>query len=129
MRATVCKYFECYSSPSRVITDRSTCFTSLEFSSFLLDRNITHVKVAVRGDWAQELSLTEYALNNTLQRSISNTPSKLLFGVEQRDPNTDKLEEFLKEKQVNLPNRNLTEDKEKASEAITEVQEYNLKKF
>jgi len=37
---------EYYSRPRRIISDRGTCFTSFEFSSFLSERNIGHVKVA-----------------------------------------------------------------------------------
>lgn len=40
------KYFGYYSRPRRIISDRGTCFTSLEFESFLLKNNVTHVKVA-----------------------------------------------------------------------------------
>ena len=45
--ASLDKYFEYYSRPRKIISDRGICFTSLEFSSFLLDGNIEHTKVAV----------------------------------------------------------------------------------
>lgn len=41
------KYFEYDSRPSRVILDLGSCFTSLEFSEFLLQTNIDHLKGAV----------------------------------------------------------------------------------
>ena len=45
VRAGHDKYFECYSRPRRIISDRGTCFTSLEFGEYLLENNIEHVKV------------------------------------------------------------------------------------
>jgi len=46
VNASLSKYFEYYSRPRRIISDRGTCFRSFEFSSFLSERNIGHVKVA-----------------------------------------------------------------------------------
>lgn len=34
------KYFDYYDRPRRFITDRGTCFTSIEFGKFVSDRNI-----------------------------------------------------------------------------------------
>lgn len=45
--ASLNRYFEYYSRPSRIISDRGSCFTSSEFSLYLSKRNITRVKVAV----------------------------------------------------------------------------------
>lgn len=155
--AALDRYFEYYSRPSRVITDRGSCFTSLEFSSYLLDRNIIQVKVAVHSpqanvqvervnrvligmlgklseplqhsDWVGTLTQIEYALNNTVHRSIRTTPSKLLFGVSQRAPIIDKLTEFLEEKELNHQERELNKLRENASKAILKVQEYNTRYF
>ena len=44
--ASLKKYFEYYSRPRRIVSDRGTCFTSLEFGKFTLDNNIQHIKVA-----------------------------------------------------------------------------------
>lgn len=49
--AGVCRalgqYFDAYSRPVRVISDRGTCFTSAEFTDFLKVRNVEHIKNAV----------------------------------------------------------------------------------
>ena len=39
-------YFQYYSKPKTVVSDRGSCFTSKEFSDFLQEFNIQHVKVA-----------------------------------------------------------------------------------
>lgn len=44
--ACLTKYFENYNRPRRIVSDRGFCFTSLEFSEFLLCNNIEHVKIA-----------------------------------------------------------------------------------
>lgn len=151
------KYFGYYSRPSRIVSDRGTCFTSNEFSSFLKDHNIDHVKVAVtspqangqverenrvitpilsklseplqHADWVKNLSQVEYALNNSVHRSIGVTPSKVLFGVDQRGESVDRLTEFLEEKEVNPIDRNFSNIRAEASESIQRVQAYNLKQF
>ena len=41
------KYFDCYSQPRRIVSDRGTCFTSNEFKRFVADYNIVHVKNSV----------------------------------------------------------------------------------
>lgn len=84
------KYFEYYGRPRRIITDRGTCFTSLEFTAKLQEWNIEHVKIAVtspqangqvermnrtvkamlskvtdpinHADWVQKLSQVEHAV-------------------------------------------------------------------
>ena len=151
------KYFEYYSRPSRVISDRGTCFMSNEFSTYLLDKNITHIKVAVaspqangqvervnrtlkailskiseplaHSDWVNQLSRVEFALNNTVHRASKTAPSKLLFGVLQRGSEVDRLTEFLEEKNVNSDERNLENVRGDAAVAIGKLQEYNLGQF
>lgn len=46
VNASLEKYFAFYSRPRRMISDRGTCFTSLEFAEFLNRNDIQHVKVA-----------------------------------------------------------------------------------
>lgn len=56
VKAALLKCFDYYSRPVRCITDRGSCFTSKEFSDFLTEKNISHVKVAVHLPQATELS-------------------------------------------------------------------------
>ncbi|KAI8116342.1 Transposon Tf2-11 polyprotein [Lucilia cuprina] len=120
------KYFDNFSRQVRIIIDRGTCFTSVEFSEFLSQNNINHVKISVaspqangqvervnrilksmlakltepvtHADWVSKLVNVEYALNNTIHATTHKYPSVLLFGVKQRGRIVDELTEFLEEK-------------------------------
>lgn len=157
-REVICslkKYFEYYSRPRRIISDRGTCFTSLEFSEFLVNCNVDHVKVAVaspqangqvervnrvltpmlskstepvrQADWSQLLTRVEYALNNTVHCSTKCTPSELLFGVTQRGPEVDILSEHLASKVA--VSQDLESIRELAAEHITHSQGRNERLF
>lgn len=149
------KYFEYYSRPTRIVSDRGTCFTSSDFMSFTETHNIQHVKVAVaspqangqvervnrvlknmlgklteptqNADWTKKLREVEYALNNTVSRSIGTTPSKLLFGVEQKGPEVDLLSEYLDDQDLSTEIRDLTVLRDQASACILKSQEYSQK--
>lgn len=155
--ASLQKYFDCYSRPRRIISDRGTCFTSLEFSEFLLSNNVDHVKVAVaspqangqvervnrvltpmlsksvepvrQGNWSKLLTKTEFALNNTIHSSTKRTPSELLFGVRQRGPEVDALTEHLSDKLSTSVDRDLDLIRESAAECITKSQLRNERFF
>lgn len=118
------KYFDYYSRPRRIISDRGTCFTSTEFASFLSDRNVIHVKNSVaspqangqvervnrvltamlgkisnpinHADWSRLLTNVEYAINNTIHSTTCQMPSVLLFGVSQTE--VDELTEYLEDR-------------------------------
>ena len=51
--ASLKKYFEYYRRPRRLISDRGTCFTSLEFEEFLLKNNVEHIKVVTASPQAK----------------------------------------------------------------------------
>lgn len=105
--ASLDKYFSYYSHPRRVITDRGSCFRSLELTEYLQKNYIVHVRVAVaspqangqvervnrvitpilgklsepisHADWSHKLLQVEYALNNSVHSTTKKTPSELLF--------------------------------------------------
>jgi len=153
VNSSLLKYCEYYSRPRRIISDRGTCFTSFEFSSFLSERNIEHIKVATaapqangqverinrvltpmlgklseplnQSDWYKLVNRVEFAINNSVQKSTGKTPSILLFGSNQRGPIVDELSEYLEEK-FSLSNpRDVTSERIKASENIKRSQEQN----
>lgn len=149
-------YFQHYSRPKRLISDRGTCFTSQEFKDFLEDRNIEHHKTAVaspqangqvervnrvlrpalsklseshdQSDWYLQLSKIEYALNNTVHTTTGVTPSVLLFGTEQRGCIIDELSEYLEEKEdhIEIDRQGL---RACASKNILQSQNYNFQYF
>lgn len=164
--ASLKKYFEYFGRPRRIVSDRGTCFTSLEFAKFMRDNNIVHVKVAtaspqangqvervnrvltpvlgkiseIQGqtDWSLVLHRVEYALNNTSSATTKQTPSVLLFGVNQRGPQVDLLTEYVEEiqakKRVNLVNvrKDALEEIEKtqrSNESYYAKRSVNPKKF
>lgn len=101
------KHFDFYSRPHRIISDRGTCFMSLEFNTFCQERDIQHIKVATgaqrangqvergamvanareisktfsQSDWYKLLNKVEYAINNARHSSTQVAPSVFLFGV------------------------------------------------
>ncbi|XP_055839911.1 uncharacterized protein K02A2.6-like [Episyrphus balteatus] len=151
------RYFDYFSRPRRIISDRGTSFTSQEFSSFVEKHNIDHIKVSVaspqsngqvervnrdmkamlakltespvQNDWRQKLTNVEYALNNTNHTSTKISPSKLLFGVEQRGRVVDELTEYLNDRYSNPERVDLVKLRNDASEAINRSQLYNLNYF
>lgn len=151
--ASLQKYFDYYSRPRRLIADRGSCFTSLEFASFVSERNIQHIKNAVaapqangqvervnrvmgrmlgkltnpinHADWSRLLSRVEYAINNLVHSSTGKTPSKLLFGVSQRGPEVDELTELLESRQDPLCPRDLDALRDSADKSIKKSQNRN----
>lgn len=107
-------YFRSYSRPRCVVSDRGTAFTSAEFRLFLMERGIRHVKIVTGSSqangqverfnrsigpmlaklvrpydgvyWDYVLDSVEYALNNTVNRSVGECPRVLFFGQGQRGP-------------------------------------------
>lgn len=102
--------FNIFGVPQRIISDKSTCFTSQDFDEFVSKIGIKHIKVAVASpwangqverinrflkstlakttddptDWKTKLCDVQYVLNNTYNKSIDATPSDLLLGYSQR---------------------------------------------
>lgn len=142
------QYFISYSKPKVLISDRGTCFTSKEFTDFLSDFEVQHVKVAtgspqangqvervnrtlapmigklcdndIGNHWPKVVTDVEYALNNSVHKSTGETPSQLLFGIDQRGKINDNVKDF-----VNNNDRNLESIRHKAKEQIERTQQYN----
>lgn len=143
--ACLTSYFQLFSRPIRIISDRGTCFTSKEFSEFVEKNNIKHVKVATaspqsngqvermnriitpllakladNSDWNKKLVQVEFCMNNSICRSTGTSPSILLFGVDQRGECCDKVKEFLTSRATEF--RDL-EDIRKAASAKIEAEQ------
>lgn len=155
--ASLDKYFAMYSRPRRIISDRGTCFTSLDFGEYLLRQNVDHVKVAVappqangqvervnrvitpmfskaadsisHADWVRMISQVEFALNNSTHSSTKHTPSQLLFGVDQRGEIFDHMTEYLQDKCSDETRRDLDGIRHDASDSIRRSQENNSTYF
>lgn len=147
------KYFMYYIRPRRIITDRGTCFTSSEFDGFLSERNISHIKVATaspqangqvervnrvmksmlgklseplnHADWSKRLLQVEAAINNSIHSVTKQTPSKLLFGVEQRGEFIDELTEYLDADKNTENHRNLGQIRAESLKLIERSQNYS----
>ncbi|XP_011864419.1 PREDICTED: uncharacterized protein LOC105560157 [Vollenhovia emeryi] len=81
--------------------------------------------------WDRVLDKIEFSINNTVCRVTGETPTRLLFGIEQRGPANDSLREIIEEN-VHIE-RNLDALREKASRKINEEQRkgterYNLRR-
>lgn len=145
-------YFEHYSRPLRIISDRGTSFTSHEFEQFLNDQNIQHTKIATaspqangqverfnrtilpmiakladerKTQWYNTLKEVEFACNNTVSKATSECPSMLLFGVRQRGKIIDELRNALEVNGQIEVFRDLPTLREKASKQIQKLQNVN----
>ncbi|RYE17290.1 MAG: hypothetical protein EOP45_16045 [Sphingobacteriaceae bacterium] len=150
------KHFTDYSRPRRIISDKGTAFTATEFEAFCKENNVKHIRNSTsaprangqveranrvlkamlaklteplnHADWKQKLSEVEFALNNTVHCTTKQTPSVLLFGVEQRGQVIDELTEYLHDMHSNKV-KNLKEIRKQAEQSIQKSQLYNEKIF
>lgn len=103
-------YFRSYSRPKFIVSD--LCFTSEDFEKFIKEYNIKYIKIATGSPqangqvqrinrivgpmiakltdienglhWDAVIEDVQFSLNNTKQRSVAQSPSKMLFGIEQK---------------------------------------------
>jgi hypothetical protein len=146
-------YFRAYSKPKCIVSDRGSCFTSNEFAQFLTETNIKHLKIATGSPqangqverinrtigpmiakltdrengvhWDNVIEQVEYALNNTVHRSIKQVPSKMLFGVEQKGQIIDELREKLEDINHTVQVENVEEIRKRAMDNQSRAQAYN----
>lgn len=152
----LCDYFNNYSKPRVIVSDRGSCFTSQEFADFVNNQVIKHILIATGSpqsngqvervnrvlvpilskivnkeegkQWYKLLREAEHAINNSVNKSTGETPSRLLFGIDQRGSTTDEIKEYL-DTSVNVKSKDLVEVRKKAADKITAAQAYNEKYF
>jgi len=77
-------------------------------------------------EWDQVLSKVEFAINNTIHKATGQTPSKLLFGIEQVGEITDKVRyalDVVNETKDSVGAEGMLELRETASEQIRKTQD------
>lgn len=117
------KYFDDFSCPVRLISDRGSGFTSKQFKNFTEKHRIAHVLNATASPqsngqveimnkflvpvlsklvnhekkitWDKVLVDVEHTFNNTLNKSIRTTPSQALYGIHQKRSNDDMITVYL----------------------------------
>lgn len=75
--------------------------------------------------WDLHLSQVEFALNNSINRSIQDAPSRLVFGMTQIGTINDKLKEILSSITDQEPERDFYNLRNRAVEKIEKSQAYN----
>ncbi|KAK9711053.1 hypothetical protein QE152_g25688 [Popillia japonica] len=138
--------------PKRLVSDRGSAFTARLFEDAMVEWNVQHVLVATgtprangqverfnrvitsmlakivteQDRWDEALDQVEFNLNNTVNKSTGDTPSKLLFGIHQRGKTEDHLREAIgrEEGRRDFPVR-----REIAANKINSSQDYNARYF
>ena len=102
------EYFSYFGAPTRLITDRGSCFTSVKFKNFIENAGIKHILNAVAtprangqverfnrtvldalstkchdksdNSWDEYVNEIQLGLNTSVNKTTSKSPSELLFG-------------------------------------------------
>ncbi|CAB3226541.1 unnamed protein product [Arctia plantaginis] len=118
-------YFSFFGSPSRIITDQGTCFTSKKFKSFIDSSNIKHILNAVAtprangqierynrtildalstkshgkndNTWDDHIGDVQLGMNTTMNKTTGKSPSELLFGFKVLNSSENIIHEVLSE--------------------------------
>lgn len=147
------EYLRYYSRPRCIISDRGSSFTSNEFEQYLSDNNIRHIKIATASPqangqvecvnrclgpmisklvdeekkiyWDKTLDTVEFAINNTVQRTIGEHPSVMLFGTNQRGQVLDSLRENIIDNEQVQGDINREKIRDEAEAKQSRSQSYN----
>jgi len=147
-------YFQTYSKPCQIISDRGTSFTATNFKEFLKNESVKLTLVAsgtprangqveivnkslvpmlaklteLTSRWDRVLPKVEFAINNTIHSSTGQSPSMLLFGVHQVGEINDEIRRVLENVVTDNP-REMEVLRAKAAERIIRSQESNKKQY
>lgn len=125
---TLKEYFYTFGVPSRLISDRGSCFTSHAFKKFMTELGIKHILNAVStprangqverynktitdalatannsqpdNKWDEHVAKVQWSLNNTFNKGIGRCPSEVLFGMKMTGVNESRLNLALSEDRV-----------------------------
>lgn len=143
--------FQDFGTPTRIISDRGTAFTSSQFKSFCRNNGIRHILNAVacprangqaerfnqtiltalstqnfnkdERDWDTQLGKIQWGINNTVNASTKKAPAELLFGMKLNIATENKISSA----RDDILNESVLSDREKlrkeASENIKNSQE------
>jgi len=115
-------YFNYYSKPIRLISDRGCAFTSATFQEFIKELDIQLIHIATGtprangqaervnrtilpiiakltptlSQWDRTLSEVEYTINNTINRSTNEIPALLLYGIKQLGKPDDEIKKIFR---------------------------------
>lgn len=148
-------HFSIFGTPTRLITDRGSCFTSSKFKSFMENTNVKHILNAVatprangqierynrtildalstkchgKGDntWDEYVGDIQLGMNTTMNKATGKSPSELLFGFKVLNSSENIINEVLNEVICRVSDNDLTEMRTEAKTRI-EKQQYNSKK-
>lgn len=147
---------ECFGSPRRIVTDRGTAFTSLDFRAYCEKERIDHELITTgvpRGNgqvervngiiipaltklsildplkWFQHTKYLQRFLNSTITRSTKKSPFELMFGVAMRNPEDLPLASAVEEAIQEQFEEDRLETRLSAKEAIDRIQEENRRTF
>lgn len=149
-------HFNNFSRPKFIISDRGTAFTSADFQIFCNNNEIQHICIATHSPqangqvertnrvlgpmiskiicneeklyWFKILPDIEFAINNSIHKVTGETPSRLLFGIEQRGKIIDEIKNYLITN-VNQIDRDLSQLRSRAAIKIEKNQKYNKEYF
>ncbi|KAK9685092.1 hypothetical protein QE152_g38313 [Popillia japonica] len=77
--------------------------------------------------WDKNLHLVEFNINNKVNKSTRNTPSRLLFGTDQKGKVIDSLRGILEN--IEEDRRDVSRERGIVAEKIEKIQEYNTKYY
>lgn len=152
------EHFSYFGTPTRLITDQGTSFTSKLFKSFVVTAGIKHICNAVatprangqverynrtilaslgamnhdqpNGKWDEHLPDLQLGINTTINATTKKTPTELLFGYNVTNPSQGILNEVISDvASGSVTDVDLSKTRSDASELIQIQQEKSKEKF
>ncbi|CAK1589624.1 unnamed protein product [Parnassius mnemosyne] len=151
------EHFSYFGVPSRLITDRGTCFTSAKFKSFTRSLVLKHILNAVAtprangqverynrtisdalstkchgkndNTWDEYIADIQLGMNTTVNRATGKSPSELLFGYKLMNVSETILGDVISPTTEYTQGENLVEMRSAASDRIEKQQENSKRAF